>query len=146
VADLEAALRLRDPKRLPKHPAMLAAAGVAVEDSRLLLLRDPQGFWSGVGGFLEPGESPEQALLREVREELGVEAEITRVFRPALLWRVDSESSFLLFLYGIRLASHEFSPDPKEVSAVRWCDGTSGPISICCPGPARSSSGTPPSG
>ena len=36
--------------------------------------REPQaGWWDLPGGFLEPGEHPEAALIREVREELGVD-------------------------------------------------------------------------
>lgn len=31
------------------------------------------GTWEGVGGKIEPGESPEEAILREVREEVGIE-------------------------------------------------------------------------
>lgn len=31
------------------------------------------GTWEGVGGKIEPGESPEEAILREIREEVGIE-------------------------------------------------------------------------
>ncbi len=31
------------------------------------------GTWEGVGGKIEPGESPEEAILREIREEVGME-------------------------------------------------------------------------
>ena len=100
---------------------MLAVAGITAEHGRLLLVRDQHGFWAaGVGGFIEPGEGPEEALLREVREELGVEGEVGQALRPALFWHVDGDASFLLFLFRIRLLSHEFSPDPAEVSDVLW--------------------------
>ncbi len=55
------------------------AAAVVWRDGRLLLTRRPPGgplggLWEFPGGKLEPGESPEAALVRELREELGVEA------------------------------------------------------------------------
>ncbi len=99
---------------------MLAVAGVAVEDGEMLLVRDPHGFWAGVGGFIEPGETPEDAILREIREELGVEAEITGLFRPVLLWNVGGATGFLLFIYAVTLISHDFTPQASEVTAIRW--------------------------
>ncbi|GAA4983102.1 NUDIX domain-containing protein [Actinopolymorpha pittospori] len=55
------------------------AAGAAVfnEAGRLLLARhDHDGLWATIGGGMEPGESPAEAALRELREETGLEAEI----------------------------------------------------------------------
>jgi 8-oxo-dGTP diphosphatase len=123
VADLEAAMEARHPSRLPKHLVMMAASSVIVENGKLLMVRDLQGFWAGVGGWLEPGETPEQAALRELHEELGVTGVVTRVFRPFLAWDVreqDPPVSFLLFPFGVALTSREMTPDPTEVTEVRW--------------------------
>jgi 8-oxo-dGTP pyrophosphatase MutT (NUDIX family) len=109
---------------------MLAVAGVAVEDGRILLVRDTHGFWAGVGGWIETGESPEDALLREVKEELGVEAEISRVFSPFIAWNVsgaDDLVSFLLFLYGLRLGSVDFRLQEGELTDAVWA----GPAEWC---------------
>jgi len=51
VPDIEASRRMRDPKVLPKHWMMMAASGVVYEDGKLLVVRDPHGFWAGVGGL-----------------------------------------------------------------------------------------------
>jgi 8-oxo-dGTP diphosphatase len=86
-------------------------------------VRDLQGFWAGVGGWVDPGETPEQAVVREVREELGVGAEVIRHLRPFIAWHVaqlDDPVSFLLFPHRVRLTSTEFRPDPAEVTGVAW--------------------------
>ena len=122
-ADLEGALESRHPDNFRKHPIMLAVAGVVVRDGEILLVRDRHGFWAGPGGWIEPGEDPEEALLREVREELGVEAEVTCAFRPHLVWNVERASepaSFLLLIYGIRLHSDRFAIDHGEITDARW--------------------------
>jgi 8-oxo-dGTP diphosphatase len=125
LADLEAARAVRDPRILPKHWMMIAASGVAVHEGKLLLVRDHQGFWAGVGGWVDPGETPEQAILREVREELGVDATVTGHFRPFIAWNVvelDAPVSFLLFPHRLKLASMEFVLDPAEVTDVAWVE------------------------
>jgi 8-oxo-dGTP diphosphatase len=54
------------------------AAAVVWRGGRLLLTQRPPGplglQWEFPGGKIEPGESPEQALVREIHEELGVHA------------------------------------------------------------------------
>ncbi|TFV83240.1 NUDIX domain-containing protein [Blastococcus sp. CT_GayMR16] len=60
-------------------PVVVRCVGAVVHDAagRLLLIQrghDPhRGLWSLPGGRIEPGESPEEAVVREVREETGLE-------------------------------------------------------------------------
>lgn len=123
MADLDAALEARHPDRFQKHSMMMAVSGVVVRDGKVLVVRDHHGFWAGVGGWIEAGEHPERALLREVREELGVEGEVTRAFRPHLVWdveRASEKSSFLLLIYGLQLFSDEFALQSEEITDVMW--------------------------
>ena len=53
------------------------AALVTNEEGKILLVNSPWRGWEYPGGLIEPGESFEAALKREVREESGVEIEIT---------------------------------------------------------------------
>src|SRR5450759_3424606 len=59
----------------------IVTAAVVIEDSRLLLARRAPhdtlaGYWELPGGKLERGETPQQCLARELREELAMSAEI----------------------------------------------------------------------
>ena len=49
------------------------AAMVYNEEGKLLLVNSPWRGWEYPGGLIEPGETFEQALRREIREEAGVE-------------------------------------------------------------------------
>ena len=57
------------------------SAGILIKDNLILVGQRPEnhtlaGLWEFPGGKIELGESPEQALARELNEELGIEAEI----------------------------------------------------------------------
>jgi 8-oxo-dGTP diphosphatase len=57
---------------------LVVAVALFDEDNRVLIAQRPQGkalagLWEFPGGKVDPGERPEEALIRELREELGIE-------------------------------------------------------------------------
>ncbi|MBV1867625.1 MAG: 8-oxo-dGTP diphosphatase MutT [Marinosulfonomonas sp.] len=57
---------------------LVAAAALIDKDGRVLLAQRPEGksmagLWEFPGGKIEPGETPEAALIRELHEELGID-------------------------------------------------------------------------
>ena len=60
----------------PTHLVSVAAL-VTNEDGKILLVNSPWRGWEYPGGLIEPGETFQEALHREIREEAGVEVEIT---------------------------------------------------------------------
>ena len=65
----------------PQNPPLAVCAAVIEDDGKVLLTERPAGkrlggFWEFPGGKIDPGESPHQSLVRELREELGIEIEV----------------------------------------------------------------------
>lgn len=63
---------------------VVVAAAVVIQSGRVLLTRRAEGqhlagMWEFPGGKLEDGESPEEALVRECREECGIEVEVGEI-------------------------------------------------------------------
>lgn len=100
-------------------------AAVVWDGPRLLLTRRPPGGplglqWEFPGGKLEPGETPEAALVREVHEELGVNAvahETLAVHHHDYAHGVHVEVTFI----RCSLDSFAFTPS-TAVHAVRWTE------------------------
>ena len=60
----------------PTHKVSVAAL-VTNDEGKILLVNSPWRGWEYPGGLIEPGETFQEALHREIREEAGVEVEIT---------------------------------------------------------------------
>jgi 8-oxo-dGTP diphosphatase len=104
----------------PRAPKIVVAALVRDYDGRVLLTqrRADQampGKWELPGGKLEPGESPEAALAREVREELGCGCTVGRI-DEVIFHRYDA-FDLLLLVYACRL---DAPPRPVEVAQLAW--------------------------
>jgi 8-oxo-dGTP diphosphatase len=99
----------------------LEAAGAAVfaDDGSVLLIREnyDRRRWGFPGGALEPGETPEEAVVREVREETGVEVRIDgRVGSYSL-----ADSSLVAHLFRCTIvAGTPAVPETGEIAEVGW--------------------------
>ena len=77
--------RKTDAAHRPRASApVVVAAAVVIRDGCVLLTRRTEGqhlagLWEFPGGKLEDGESPEEALVRECREECGIEVEVAGI-------------------------------------------------------------------
>lgn len=74
------------------------------------------GLWEFPGGKCEPGESFEQCLVREIREELGVTISVGELFEE--IAHDYPEKSVHLKFFICKLLSGE--PQPLDCAAVRW--------------------------
>lgn len=96
---------------------------VIERDGEFLVIRRAQGIpaggsWCFPGGAVEPGETQQQALAREVREELGLEIQPVKV-----VWRWERPDGTLILHWWRALpvdGGFVLRPDTAEVADVRW--------------------------
>lgn len=104
-------------------PLLVVAAALVREDGRVLLQRRPPGkamagLWEFPGGKVEPGETPEAALARELAEELGIVVAVDAARPCCFASEPSGGRHLLLLLYLVRRWSGE--PEALEASALRW--------------------------
>ena len=106
----------------------MECVGAVIHDESgrmLMILRGHEpgmGLWSIPGGRIEPGETHEQALAREVREETNLRVECRRLLGTAELPGVDGAvidvSDYLAVVTGGELAAGDDAADARWVTAA----------------------------
>ena len=96
-------------------------AALIWREDRFLICQRPADkarglLWEFVGGKVEEGETPEEALVRECREELGISLAVDDVFME--LEHTYPDITILLTLYNARILSGE--PQKLEHNDIRW--------------------------
>ena len=109
-------------------------AALIWEGNRFMICQRPAHktrglLWEFVGGKLEPGETKEQALIRECREELGVTLSVGTVFMDVLHEYPDLTVHLTLFNATIA----EGVPQKLEHEDIRWISTDEIPNYAFCP-------------
>ena len=105
-------------------PIVLVSAAALVDaDGRVLLAQRPQGkamagLWEFPGGKVEPGETPEAALIRELDEELGISTVESCLAPIAFASHSYNDFHLLLMLFACRRWKGVITP--KENNPVIW--------------------------
>ena len=115
--------RCTDPAcNAPHFPRTDPAVIMLVTDGeRALLGRQkiwPKGQHSTLAGFVEPGESLEEAVAREVEEETGIRVEDVQ-YHSSQPWPFPSS---IMLGFTARATNTEITLDPEELEAARWFD------------------------
>ncbi len=105
--------------------SLTVVAAVILRDGRVLLTQRRRGahlelHWEFPGGKVEEGESPPDALVRELREELDVKAAIGRPF--AFNWHDYGDRRVLLLTFEARILSG--TPRPLGCLDLGWFDAS----------------------
>ncbi|CAH8771133.1 NUDIX hydrolase [Paenibacillus dendritiformis] len=90
------------------------------QGSKILLLNREKpawmGCWNGVGGKIEKNEQPRASMLREIREETGIEA-LDLTFKGLITWTTGERRDFGgLYLYAAAIPEEQRYPTPVKTA------------------------------
>ena len=106
-----------------KRLLLVAACALVDTDGRVLLAQRPEGkqlagLWEFPGGKVEPGETPEQCLIRELQEEIGIETDIPCL--APLTFASHSYDDFHLLMPLFICRRFRGIAQPREGQALKW--------------------------
>ncbi|WP_202325824.1 (deoxy)nucleoside triphosphate pyrophosphohydrolase [Mesorhizobium sp. 113-3-9] len=106
-----------------KRLLLVAACALVDADGRVLLAQRPPGkqlagLWEFPGGKVEPGETPEQCIIRELHEEIGIETEIPCL--APLTFASHSYDDFHLLMPLFVCRRFRGIAQPREGQALKW--------------------------
>jgi 8-oxo-dGTP diphosphatase len=102
---------------------LVAAVALVDVDGRVLIARRPEGkpmagLWEFPGGKVHDGETPEAALIRELVEELGIDAEESCLAPLTFASHTYETFHLLMPLYVCRV--WQGTPRPREGQTLKW--------------------------
>jgi 8-oxo-dGTP diphosphatase len=102
---------------------LVAAVALVDVDGRVLIAQRPAGksmagLWEFPGGKVDPGETPEQALVRELQEELGIETAASCLAPIAFASHGYEKFHLLMPVFACRKWTG--LPRPREGQALKW--------------------------
>ena len=108
----------------PPQPLILVVAAALVDaDGRVLIAQRPEGksmagLWEFPGGKIEADESPDDALIRELREELGIA--VKQACLAPFTFASHSYPNFHLLMPLYVCRRWEGMPEPRHHAALKW--------------------------
>ncbi len=119
TTEADAGVREGAPPRL----RLVSAVALIDADGRILLAQRPAGksmagLWEFPGGKVEPGETPEAALIRELREELGLDTHASCLAPLTFASHAYPDFHLLMPLFACR--RWQGTPTPREGQRLAW--------------------------
>jgi len=107
--------------RLKMEELILAASALIIHKGKILFVRSntTQEQWAFPGGKLEKNETPQQTVIREIKEELGLDLDIKGGLGSYIYISENKEFDIRCFIAESKTS--DLRADPNEIIEAKWC-------------------------
>lgn len=107
---------------MKKQPKLAVAALIKNKDGKFLFVKTHKlkDIYTIPGGGIKPGESPEEALKREVKEEVGLEIKKAKLFKIQESMETDEPEQAIFFNYLCDVDNDKVKIDNYEILDFTW--------------------------
>lgn len=102
----------------------ISTKAIIRKEGKFLLIKDPKGLWELPGGRIYFGETPQQTLQREIKEELGLTvSDISAIIdvQTFCTSKIDAEKQYLLLFFECGVDNYEIVLDNESID-FEWVD------------------------
>ncbi len=112
----------------PTHPTIMVSLALCFNKNKELLLvkQKDRDFWSPPSGEIEKNESPQEAAVRETKEEINLDIRIVKPLAPIIKWRNEYHNAVIILFHFLcevvkGKIRHNVTNEPQyDVTAHKW--------------------------
>jgi 8-oxo-dGTP pyrophosphatase MutT (NUDIX family) len=101
-------------------PLVVSVKGIVMRDDRVLLVRNERSEWELLGGKVDPGESEERSVVREIAEECGLALETVRRLEDWVYREIVPGRSVRIVTFGCREVAVQEAMMSDEHNDMCW--------------------------
>ena len=99
-----------------------SCGAIIIENNKVLLIQQTDGFWGFPKGHVEENETEEQTAIREVKEETNLDVKINTKYRYQIEYKLPNGNEKIAVFFLAKPLNTEIIKQEEEISTIEWIE------------------------